>query len=243
MSVPTGARSDYILRVSCVSREFGGLAALAAVDLDVAAGSRLAIVGPNGAGKSTLVGVISGFVRPTSGTVHFRGADITRMPPHRRAQAGLARTFQTPRPFASLAVEESLRLVRCRRSANPLNLRDVVELADLTPVLGRDCGSLTLGELRRVEIARAILLDPVLLMLDEPAAGLSDVEIKRLAEMLIRLSELTSTAILFIEHHLSLVRTLAQEIVVLDQGHRIASGFPQEVFRRADVREAYFGRQ
>jgi branched-chain amino acid transport system ATP-binding protein len=226
-----------------VSREFGGLAALAAVDLDVAAGSRVAIVGPNGAGKSTLAGVISGFVSPTSGTVHFHDADITHMPPHRRARAGLARTFQTPRPFASLTVEETLRLVRARPVAKPLGLQDVIELADLAPVLRRDCGSLTLAELRRVEIARAILLDPVVLTLDEPAAGLSDVEIQRLAEMLMMLSKLTSTAILFIEHHLSLVRTLAQEVVVLDQGHRIASGSPQDVFRRADVREAYFGRQ
>ena len=250
------------LAVRGVVVRFGGLVALNKVDLIVPAGGVVAVIGPNGSGKSTLFNVITGLVRAESGSITFDGAELIGLKPHAVLDAGVARTFQNIRLFPTLTVLENvlvgeharlrtgpigaiLRTGRVRREERAARVRaiDIIALFGnrLTPRTGQAVGALSYANRRRVEIARALASKPRILLLDEPTAGMNPAETLELAEQLKVLRGLGLT-ILLIEHKLDVVTQLADTVVVLDHGDKIAEGPPAEVRRNEEVLRAYLGR-
>jgi branched-chain amino acid transport system ATP-binding protein len=247
-----------LLRLDNVTRWFGGLVALDNVSLEVAARGITAVIGPNGAGKTTLFNIISGFNTPTTGNVLFGGENITAIAPELIAKRGLIRTFQLVQLFDELTVLENVKVGRHlhtrgglitalmphlatqREAAVDAYARALLQqtgLADCAQVLA---SALPYGQKRLLEIARALAAEPKLLLLDEPAAGLNREETQRLAALLSQIAA-SGTAILLIEHDMSLVMNVAERIAVLDFGRVIANGTPAEVRRNPDVIAAYLG--
>ncbi|TDB98511.1 ABC transporter ATP-binding protein [Actinomadura sp. 7K534] len=227
-----------------VTRRFGGLTAVSDVSFTVAKGEIHGIIGPNGAGKTTLLNVLSGLQRPSGGSVLIGGEDVTRWPSHRLVtRARLVRTFQTVRLFSSMSVRENL-MIAARATTAPAQARERVE-----EVLGRLAldglanepgAALSYGLQRRVELARVMVADPAVVLLDEPAAGLSPQERGDLADMLREMRDSGVTVIL-VEHHMDLVHAVCENCTVLDFGKVIARGTPDEVTRDPAVLEAYLG--
>jgi len=250
---------ETVLRVDAVSMQFRGLKALDGISLTVTRGEIRGIVGPNGSGKTTLFNVISGLYRPSRGRVEFRGQDMTNRAPYRMARAGMSRTFQNLRLFGGLSVEENL-LVALDRSGTgqswryllrPVSVlrrdrdlhrqaRAVLERYGLTEFAGLPPRSLPYGIQRRVEIARAVAAGPVLLLLDEPAAGLNGEETRQLSQIVRSIRD-SGITVLIIEHNMGLVMSLCERVTVLSGGRIIADGAPAEVARTPAVIEAYLG--
>jgi branched-chain amino acid transport system ATP-binding protein len=242
------------LRLDHVVRSFGGVTAVNDVSLTVAQGERLAVIGPNGAGKTTLFRLIAGEMRPTRGTIHLFGRDVTRLAPHKRARLGLSRTFQVSNLFAELSVEDNIRLAaqandRSRmRFWRPVTDRDrvtapVVETLERVGLAARrhhHVADLSHGEKRQLEIGMALVTRPRLLLLDEPAAGLSGGERTRLRELIQQLP--AELPLLLIEHDMSLALELADRVLCLDNGRPIALGPPEDVRRDPHVQAVYLGR-
>ncbi len=247
-----------ILRLDNVTRRFGGLVALENVSLEVSLRGITAIIGPNGAGKTTLFNIISGFNTPTTGSVFFDGENITGVAPEQIAKRGLVRTFQLVQLFDDLTVLENVKVGRHlhtrgglltallpnlavrQEAAVELAARALLQqtgLADCADILA---SALPYGQKRLLEIARARAAEPKLLLLDEPAAGLNREETQRLANLLRQIAT-SGTAVLLIEHDMSLVMNVAERIAVLDFGRVIASGTPAEVRQNRDVIAAYLG--
>jgi len=233
--------SEPLLRVEHVTKRFGGFVALNDVSLAVMEGERLGVIGPNGAGKSTLTNCISGLLRPESGSIFFAGADVTHLPAHRRARAGIARSFQLPRPFRTMSLAQNLAIPRdyaARGDApDPAALLDRLGLgakADALP------GALTQIELRKLELARALAAQPRLVICDEAMAGLSHAEIDEMLVLLLQLND-DGITILMIEHIMRAVMRFSQRIIVLDAGRKIADGPPEAILRDAEVERAYLG--
>jgi branched-chain amino acid transport system ATP-binding protein len=226
-------------------KRFGGLLALDHVSLTAEEGSVTALIGPNGAGKTTLFAIISGFVRPSEGSVLYAGVDITREAPHARARRGIARSFQLVQPFAELTVQENIAvgsyLTRPARSDALAAAADIAQLVGLDTVLHRLPRTLTLAALKRLELARALAIKPRLLLLDEILAGLNPSEIRDVVPV-IRAIRDRGVAIVLIEHVMQAVMSLAEEIVVLAEGRIIARGSPRAVVADPEVVHAYFGR-
>jgi branched-chain amino acid transport system ATP-binding protein len=240
-----------LLEVADLGKHFGGFTALENINLSVRAGERVGLIGPNGSGKSTLVNCLCGTLRNESGSVRFDGKPMDGLPAHQRTRLGMARSFQLPKPFASLKVADNIRIpllytVNARRGTHLsqaaldercAELLHLVGLADKASQRPRD---LTQVEMRKLELARAMAAEPKLLMADESMAGLSHSEIDDILSLLATLNQRGITIIL-IEHIMRAVMSFSERLVVLVAGRKIADGPPQEVTRNPDVVKAYIG--
>ena len=246
--------AEPILRLRGIGRRFGGLQAVSDVDLDVAHGERRAILGPNGAGKTTLFNVISGDIAPSSGSIEFRGEEVSGLPSRSRAKLGMGRTYQKSRSFLGLSVEDNLYLavlgVRhghyrpfvLRKQDGEFRAR-ARELAALVGLDGRDdvlVGSLSHGEQRQLEVAIARASNPSLMLLDEPASGLSRGERVALTELLLELD--ASITLILIEHDMDVALRVADRVTMMHDGHVIVEGTPGEIRANQTVHDLYLGR-
>jgi branched-chain amino acid transport system ATP-binding protein len=236
-----------LLAVENVTRQFGGILALADVSLELEQGRIGGLIGPNGAGKTTLFNVITRLYRPDEGRVVFDGKELTRTKPHRIVRLGIARTFQNVVLFQNMTVLENL-LVGAHSRLRPFSERrgrkEVLETLDylgLGHIAGRVPGGLPFGTLKRVELARALAARPRLLLLDEPAGGLNHEEVGELADVIRTLREDFDLTVLLVEHHMNLVMAVCDHVHVLNFGRTIAAGTPDEVRRNPEVIEAYLG--
>jgi len=239
--------SAPVLQVSGLTKRFGGFVALDNVDLHVGAGERLGLIGPNGSGKTTMINCISGALFNDAGSIRFDGRDITRLPPHQRARLGVARSFQIPKPFRSMTVLENLRVpleyaawsrAEHRRIAD--EAMDLLESIGLKHCAQHNSAGLTQVDMRKLELARALAAKPRLLVSDEAMAGLSSAEVDEILEILLALNR-RGVAVIMIEHIMRAVMRFSQRVVVLDAGHKIAEGTPDEIVNNPDVERAYLG--
>lgn len=239
--------SEALLSVGGVTVRFGGTTAVDDVRLTLEPGTITGLIGPNGAGKTTLFNVITGMQRPTSGRVSFDGTDITRLGPASRAHLGLARTFQRLELFLTLSVRDNIRvagdIVKARRRGSfdvKAETDRLLELTGLAAIAEQEVSDIPTGRARVVEVARALMTHPRLLLLDEPASGQTEQETEDFAEMLRGLAD-SGLGICLVEHDLPLVMGLCGTIHVLDQGRLISTGTPDEVRASPEVIAAYIG--
>jgi len=251
--------SNVLLETKNLRRSFGGVHAVRDVSMEVPVGAIKAVIGPNGAGKTTLFNLIAGTVAPHQGEVLFRGRRITAWKPHAVASLGIARTFQTTKLFPHMTVHENVMVGRHPRTragffAGLLNLpwtwredREIrIKAAEILADIGlasyanETASNLPFGRQRLVEVARALATEPALLLLDEPAAGLNIYETQELSQLILKIRDRGVTC-LIVEHDMSLVMNISDEVLVLDQGQKIAEGPPKEIQRNPDVIRIYLG--
>jgi branched-chain amino acid transport system ATP-binding protein len=251
--------SDALLETKNLHRSFGGVHAVRDVSMRVRVGAIQAVIGPNGAGKTTLFNLIAGTTTPHQGEVLFRGKRITAWKPHAVASLGIARTFQTTKLFPHMTVHENVMVGRHPRThagflAGLLNLpwtwredhQTQIKAAEILADLGlaayakETASNLPFGRQRLVEFARALAMEPALLLLDEPAAGLNIYETQELSKLILKIRDRGVTC-LIVEHDMSLVMNISDEVLVLDQGQKIAEGPPKEIQRNPDVIRIYLG--
>jgi branched-chain amino acid transport system ATP-binding protein len=233
------------LEVDRVSKRFGGVVATHEVSFGVEAGEVVFLIGPNGAGKTTLFNLISGYQHPDSGAVRLDGSPIHHLPPHRTTALGVGRTFQIPKPLRELSVLENVMLgaflrTGSRRSAER-RAEEILGWLGMAALAPQRAAGLSTASLKRLEVARALATGARLLLLDEVVSGLSPAEADAFASLIRRLPELGVTAIGGVEHIMRVVMRLADRVIVLDHGHLLAQGRPQEVVRDPAVVEAYLG--
>ena len=250
--------SAVMLEASHVGKHFGGVVAVADVSTQVRAGSIHAVIGPNGAGKTTFFNTLSGFYFPDGGRVTFEGRDITRMPNWQRVAAGMGRTFQTPSVFPELTVHENLQLGVWSRSGLAFRFRggsraqakaveeridELLGFVNLQHVRTRPLAELSHGSQRLCEIAMSLSTDPKFVLLDEPMAGLAEAETERIVGVIRNLHARLGLTVLFVEHNMRVVLSLADRITVMDRGRLLAEGTPDEISASDVVRDAYLGRE
>jgi len=249
-----------MLEVQNLSMRFGGLLAVDGVNLDVQEHEIVSVIGPNGAGKTTVFNCLSGFYNPTGGKILFEGKEVQGKPDYKISRLGMVRTFQHVRLFNQMTVVENLLVAQHRHLNTNLlagliktpNYRDKekksldraaywLDRVGLLDLANRDAGNLAYGQQRRLEIARCMVTEPKLLLLDEPAAGLNPAETKDLNQLIVSLKEDYNVSVLLIEHDMSLVMDISDRITVINQGRPLASGTPGEVRQNDDVIKAYLG--
>jgi branched-chain amino acid transport system ATP-binding protein len=248
--------SEPVLRIDALNKSFGGLKVIDDVSFDVAQGSRTALIGPNGAGKTTVFNLMTGVYPIDSGTVMLDGADVTHIPAKNRVIAGMSRSFQNIRLMPHLSTVENVMLGQHARARSlgrqlfPLGLvrrnrwaeeaRQALEVAGLGTYPGQVVAELPYGIQKRIEVVRAQMANPKILLLDEPAAGLNEGESEELQELLRQINE-QGVTLLVVEHDMHFVRTLCEHVVVLNFGRKIFEGTPDEVHRDPAVKQAYLG--
>lgn len=261
-SAPTGADADKkakmsgrepILKVEGLNRYFGALHATKDVSMEVPHGQMRAVIGPNGAGKSTLMDLICNRTTPSSGRVVFKGEDITGLAPHRIVRKGMCKCFQITKIFPNLSVYDNVQIARINMSRKTFGflpvrndyLREEVEqylsLVGIQDKMNQVAGFMSYGDQRRLDIAIALAMEPELLILDEPAAGVSREEAYRLMDLIRTLGRERKMTMMFIEHDMDIVFNYAESISVMSSGALIATGTPDEIRKNAFVQEAYLG--
>jgi branched-chain amino acid transport system ATP-binding protein len=240
--------NDTLLKVDRVSKHFGGFTALSEVSIEIAQGERFGLIGPNGSGKTTLINCISGSLRNDGGSIVFDGEEVSALPAYQRTRRGIARSFQIPRPFASMSVLENLvvplEYVAHRRSLHTADTdgeaMEILRQIGLAEKAETPSNRLTQVELRKLELARAMAARPRLLISDEAMAGLAPNEVDEVLEILFKLNE-SGITIIMIEHIMQAVMRFSQRVVCLDAGKIICEGVPDEIVANADVQKAYLG--
>lgn len=237
----------HLLQCKELTKRFGGLTAVNNLTFGVSKNEVLGIIGPNGAGKTTVINLISGMYAPTSGAIYFDGKRIDGLPPNVISRLGIARTFQIPRPFKNLTVFQNL-LVAAINAGGLSGSSAKEEVEKVLDIIGLDekknlpAGSLTLAELRRLEIGRALSIKPKLLLADETAAGSREHEIKELLSLFEMLKE-TGLTIILVEHVMAFLMRVAERVMVMNLGEKLAEGTPEEISKNSKVIEVYLGKR
>ncbi|PND34321.1 ABC transporter ATP-binding protein [Achromobacter pulmonis] len=243
MSIDTGT----VLEARDVHVAFGGISALSGVNMTIRPGQVVGLIGPNGAGKTTMVNVLSGFQRPTRGTVRLAGRPVTESGPSHAARAGIARSFQAGRLFKDLTVHENLMVAALGSGLRSRSARqraqEVLDWIGCGHMAGQRCDSLSYGYERRIGIGRALALAPSFALLDEPASGMNDAECDDLMHLIAGIPGRFGCGVLLIEHNMQVIMGACHRIHVLDGGRSLAEGSPQEIQANPEVRRAYLGRK
>ena len=234
-----------MLRLDSISKKFGGVKAVSQVNLELSDGDVLGLIGPNGAGKSTLINLITGLLTPDEGQIYLSNLNITSKKPFERARLGLARTFQNLRIYPNLSVGQNIEVasISSNYSSRTMNfdLDKIINIFDLDDKIDLASEELSYGHLRRLEIVRALALNPLVLLLDEPAAGMNENETKELSNSLKWVQNNIACAIIVIDHDLKFIMGVCDKITVMNMGEVIASGKPNEISNNKRVKEAYIG--
>ena len=234
-----------MLKLDSISKKFGGVKAVSQVSLELSDGDVLGLIGPNGAGKSTLINLITGLLSPDEGKIYLSNLNITSKKPYERARLGLARTFQNLRIYPNLSVGQNIEVASISSNYSSRNMNfdldKIINIFDLEDKIDLASEELSYGHLRRLEIVRALALNPLVLLLDEPAAGMNENETKELSNSLKWVQNNIACAIIVIDHDLKFIMGVCDKITVMNMGEVIASGKPNEISNNNRVKEAYIG--